>query len=160
QTDGANCGGCGKACAAGSSCSAGMCSCGTGMTSCGGTCVNTQTDVNNCGSCSKACTNGAVCTAGAGTGGGKCTMNNMTYNGHITHYDLGGATVACHYPTNTLPQYYAAMNEFDYNAAAVCGACVEVTNGGNKLTVLIADECPYKGNEQWCFQGSHHIDMI
>jgi expansin (peptidoglycan-binding protein) len=91
-----------------------------------------------------------------------CVPDATVYNGHITHYDLNGATVACHYPTSTLPMYFAAMNEFDYNTAAVCGACVEVTNtqNGRKLNVLIADECPFAGNEMWCFNGSHHIDMI
>jgi expansin (peptidoglycan-binding protein) len=69
--------------------------------------------------------------------------------------------VACHYPTNTLPQYYGAMNEYDWKDSGVCGACVEVTNSQNqkKLVVQITDECPYKGNEQWCKQGSHHIDL-
>jgi expansin (peptidoglycan-binding protein) len=54
------------------------------------------------------------------------------------------------------------MNTADYLAGAVCGACVEVTNSqnGRKLTVLIADECPEASNQQWCYSGSHHIDMI
>ena len=53
------------------------------------------------------------------------------------------------------------MNEFDWNNSGVCGACVEITNSQNqnKLVVQITDECPYKGNEQWCTQGSHHIDL-
>jgi expansin len=91
-----------------------------------------------------------------------CNVDNTVFNGHITFYDLGSAIVACHYPTSTLPQFYGAMNTADYNAAAVCGACAEVTNSqnGQKLTVLIADECPAATNQQWCFAGSHHIDMI
>jgi expansin (peptidoglycan-binding protein) len=69
--------------------------------------------------------------------------------------------VACHYPTNTLPQYYGAMNQQDYDDAAVCGACVEITNTQNNSTlqVEIVDLCPIQGNEEWCFNGSHHIDL-
>jgi len=83
----------------------------------------------------------------------------MTRNGHVTHYSLATSMVACHYETGSLPQNYGAMNEYDWNAAAVCGACVEITNGGSKVVVTIVDQCPYKGNEQWCYQGSHHVDL-
>jgi len=85
----------------------------------------------------------------------------MQRSGHITTYNLATSMVACHYPTSTLPQYYGAMNEFDWNSSGVCGACVEITNSQNqnKLVVQITDECPLKGNEQWCTQGSHHIDL-
>ena len=60
QTDNANCGKCGAACAAGEVCSSGACSatCGTGLTVCSGTCVNEKTDNANCGAC------GTVCPAG------------------------------------------------------------------------------------------------
>jgi expansin len=88
-----------------------------------------------------------------------CDPDTQTRNGHITNYSLATSMVACHYPTSSLPQYYGAMNEYDWNNAGVCGACVEITNGGNKLTVQIVDECPYKGNEMWCYQGSHHVDL-
>ena len=128
---------------------------------CGTTCVNEQTDNNNCGACAKVCATGTTCTAGVCTGGSTCTQDKTVYSGHITYYNLGSATVACHFPTSTLPTYYGAMNEQDYATAAVCGACVEVTNTQNnsKLNVMIADECPVAGNAQWCFNGSHHIDL-
>jgi expansin (peptidoglycan-binding protein) len=155
----------GTACGSNSYCnSSGTCvACAAGQSVCSATCVSTQTDAANCGSCGHACGSGATCAGGMCSNATTCTPDTTVYSGHITHYDLvAGNTVACHYPTATLPTYYAAMNEFDYLAAAVCGACVEVTNTQNnaKLTVLIADECPYAGNEQWCFNGSHHIDMI
>jgi len=88
-----------------------------------------------------------------------CKPDTEVRNGHVTHYSLATSMVACHYPTSTLPQYYGAMNEYDWNASGVCGACVEITNGGKKLVVQITDECPFKGNEQWCKPGSHHIDL-
>jgi hypothetical protein len=69
NTDTANCGSCGRACAAGQVCSGGSCvvSCGAGLTNCGGTCRDTQTDANHCGACGTACTfaNGVgACVAG------------------------------------------------------------------------------------------------
>jgi expansin (peptidoglycan-binding protein) len=82
----------------------------------------------------------------------------------MTFYDLGGSTPACHFPPNGLPQYYGAMNEQDYAASAVCGACVEIRNTENNstLTVQIVDECPCEEpNLEWCCnaQANHHIDV-
>lgn len=103
-------------------------------------------------------TGGSSATGGSG-GSSSCTTDPTVYNGRVTYYTLT-STPACHYQGN-LPQYYAAMNEQDYNNAQACGACVEVTNKDNnqKVTVLIVDECPVAGNEQWCYNGSHHIDL-
>jgi expansin (peptidoglycan-binding protein) len=99
--------------------------------------------------------------AGSGGTGGTCTPDANVYTGHITYYTLSTSMVACHFPTASLPQYYAAMNEYDYRNAAACGTCVEITNSQNqsKLTVQVVDECPFVGNEQWCFSGSHHVDL-
>jgi expansin (peptidoglycan-binding protein) len=133
---------------------------------CGTTCSNPQTDANNCGMCGNACAPGGTCTAGkCNNPVVMCTADNTVFSGHITTYSLvhqaNGVSVACHYPDSALPQQYGAMNEFDYLSAAACGACVEVTNTQNnsKITIPIVDECPLRGNEQWCFQGSHHIDL-
>jgi choice-of-anchor A domain-containing protein len=65
-TDAANCGACGNACAAGSTCSAGTCSVCSG-TVCGGACLATATDSANCGACGNACAIGSTCSAGACT---------------------------------------------------------------------------------------------
>jgi expansin (peptidoglycan-binding protein) len=51
------------------------------------------------------------------------------------------------------------MNEADYRNAAACGTCVRVDYQGKTLDLQIVDECPYKGNEQWCGPGGHHLDM-
>ena len=64
QTDEMNCGACGTACSAGTTCEAGVCRCATGSTMCERACVNTQTDEMNCGACGTACPAGRVCTAG------------------------------------------------------------------------------------------------
>jgi expansin (peptidoglycan-binding protein) len=144
-------------CGTGQTCMNGTCMCVTGML-CGTTCVDVQNDHDNCGACNTACAADGSCVDGKCVNP-MCTTDTMTRNGHITHYTLATSMVACHYPTSSLPNYYGAMNEYDWNTAGVCGACVEITNGGNKLVVQIVDECPYKGNEQWCFEGSHHIDL-
>jgi expansin (peptidoglycan-binding protein) len=145
-------------CGTGQTCSNGTCMCMTG-TLCSGSCVDTTADTNNCGACGTKCDSAGACVDGKCVNP-TCNPDTMTRNGHVTHYDLAkNAMVACHYETSELPTNYGAMNEYDWNAAAVCGACVEITNGGSKVVVTIVDQCPYKGNEQWCYQGSHHIDL-
>jgi expansin (peptidoglycan-binding protein) len=154
----------GDACAAvtcpqGQTCSNGACMCMTGML-CSGVCADTQNDLNNCGGCGTKCAADGACVSGMCVNP-MCNPDTEQRSGHITTYQLATSMVACHYPTSTLPQYYGAMNEYDWNESGVCGGCVEITNSQNqkKLVVQITDECPYKGNEQWCKQGSHHIDL-
>ena len=147
----------GVTCGTGQTCSGGTCMCMSGML-CTNSCVDAQNDANNCGGCGTKCATGGSCVSGMCVNP-TCNPDTQTRNGHVTHYTLATSMVACHYPTSSLPQYYGAMNEYDWNTSGVCGACVEITNGGTKLVVQIVDECPYQGNEQWCFQGSHHIDL-
>jgi len=144
-------------CPTGQTCSNGTCMCTTGM-ACSDGCYDFQNDQNHCGSCTNKCAADGACVSGACVNP-TCKPDTEVRNGHVTHYSLATSMVACHYPTSSLPQYYGAMNEYDWNNAGVCGACVEITNGGKKLVVEITDQCPYKGNEQWCKPGSHHIDL-
>jgi hypothetical protein len=88
QTDAANCGGCGRPCAAGQVCDAGQCrapdsnacttTCGGGRTCqqgmcvcppaqdfCAGACTDTQTSDDHCGACDAACEGGKVCEGGS-----------------------------------------------------------------------------------------------
>lgn len=146
-------------CGEGQMCVDGACQCMTGML-CGTTCVETQDDKAHCGRCDNPCASDGACVDGTCVNP-MCAPDTQTRNGRITYYQLATPMVGCHWPTNTLPQYYGAMNEFDWNTAGVCGACVEITNSqnNNKVVVQIVDQCPYEGNEQWCTQGSHHIDL-
>jgi expansin (peptidoglycan-binding protein) len=149
----------GVSCPMGQTCSNGACTCAMGM-ACPDGCFDTQNDQNHCGGCSTKCAADGACVDGMCVNP-MCNVDMEQRAGHITTYNLATSMVACHYPTSTLPQYYGAMNEFDWNNSGVCGACVEITNTQNqkKLVVQITDECPYKGNEQWCKMGSHHIDL-
>lgn len=54
-------------------------------------------------------------------------------------------------------RYFGAMNTADYDTAATCGACVEVTRDGTqKVVVTIVDQCPTPTNPK-CTAG--HIDL-
>lgn len=52
--------------------------------------------------------------------------------------------------------YFGAINTADYNQAATCGACVEVTRGDKKVVVTVVDQCPIDSNPK-CVKG--HIDL-
>jgi expansin (peptidoglycan-binding protein) len=55
-------------------------------------------------------------------------------------------------------EYFAAMNTQDYNTAAQCGACVEVTRNdtGQSVVVTVVDQCPVGTNDK-CVSG--HLDL-
>jgi expansin len=92
-------------------------------------------------------------------------------NGSVTYYTFpgAGAQVNCSFAvTGTDPdtvagvstgggEYFGAMNTADYNNAAVCGACVEITRDGTRtVDVTIVDQCPTASNPK-CKTG--HIDL-
>ena len=98
QTDPANCGSCGSACAEQRMCVTGACMCREGLTVCGSSCVNTSSDPLNCGGCGIVCEGGMVCSGsrcslvcdeGLTNCGGAC-VDIMTDVGHC-----GGCTNAC-----------------------------------------------------------------
>lgn len=121
-------------------------------------------------------------SGGMGTGGvmelppsvtpGTCLADLGGYqNGSVTKYwfDQGTTQVNCGNPelgrnpdrleyvdTND-GKYFGAMNTADYDTAATCGACVEVTrDGSKKVTITVADQCPVGSNPK-CKTG--HIDL-
>jgi expansin (peptidoglycan-binding protein) len=126
-------------------------------------------------------------TAGSGTSGsgnaagqdpgpsvvpGQCDADLGGYqNGSVTFYTfaMGTALVNCSYGTNQGNpdrvdfvntgdgQYFAAINTADYDTAATCGACIEVTrDGSRKVTVTVVDQCPIATNNK-CKTG--HLDL-
>ena len=103
QSDRLNCGACGRQCASGEVCSAGVCTlmCQTGQTNCSGSCVNTTTDRNNCGMCGNVCAAGRICQ------GGTCVLSCPS-----------GQTACGSVCVNTVTD------------AANCGACGNTCTGG------------------------------
>jgi expansin len=104
---------------------------------------------------------------------GNCKQDLGGYqSGWVTWYTFSQGTelVHCSFPTHKgSPDkvdfiqtgngtYFGAMNTSDYDNAAVCGACVEVTRGdqNKKVTITIVDECPISTNNK-CTAG--HIDL-
>lgn len=92
-------------------------------------------------------------------------------NGSVTFYtfSMGTELVNCSYGTHVGNpdrvdfvttgdgQYFAAINTADYNTAATCGACIEVTRDGNrKVVVTVVDRCPIETNPK-CTAG--HLDL-
>lgn len=66
DSDLANCGACGQACAPGEICNGGSCelTCKDGLVECDGACRDTNTDRNHCGECSNACPSDSICVDG------------------------------------------------------------------------------------------------
>ena len=100
QNDAANCGGCGKACAAGQVCSAGVCgvTCLGGSTLCSNKCVDVKDDAANCGGCAKACAAGQVCSNGTCAVtclGGSTLCANKCVDEQNDAANCGGCGVAC-----------------------------------------------------------------
>ncbi len=109
-----------------------------------------------------------------GSSGSACSDSLPEYtngNGSVTYYTFpsSGAAVNCGFAvTGTSPdtvafvdtgngQYFGAMNTADYDDAATCGACVEITRDGSRtVTVTIVDQCPSSSNAP-CKSG--HIDL-
>lgn len=64
QSDTANCGACGRTCATGGSCGAGLCTCpGAVGRDCGGVCTDVARDPSNCGACGAGCAPTQACLA-------------------------------------------------------------------------------------------------
>jgi len=74
------------------------------------------------------------------TPGGSCEAAPGDAMGEGTYYDADG-TGNCSFDAST-DLMVAAMNGVDYNTAAWCGACLEVTGPSGAVVVRIVDQCP------------------
>ncbi|MDP3213212.1 MAG: hypothetical protein Q8S73_03840, partial [Deltaproteobacteria bacterium] len=93
QTSAAHCGTCGRACAAGESCNAGVCglACPAGRTACTGTCVDLNSDPAHCGACGRACGGGQWCIAGACGGGPNYAVDSSLTAATVPYVDACSA---------------------------------------------------------------------
>jgi hypothetical protein len=109
QSDTQNCGRCGNACTAGTTCHAGLCRYGPEPSVCVGQRVDLQKDRANCGTCGVTCASGQTCTEGrcvcvgpdSGTCAGVCVslttdVNHCGACGHAC--EAGGSCIEgrCH----------------------------------------------------------------
>lgn len=73
--------------------------------------------------------------------GGSCTSARPEATGEGTYYDATGAG-NCSFDATPDDLMVAAINEPDYDVAAWCGACLEVTGPMGTVTVRVVDKCP------------------
>ena len=66
---------------------------------------------------------------------------SVLHNGEATFYGDGGGG-NCGFPGEEQPQFHGAMNQIDYDSAAVCGAWVHITGPKGEVTAFIDDRCP------------------
>lgn len=70
-----------------------------------------------------------------------CTPIPAAESGDGTYYAADG-TGNCSFDASPNDLMVAAMNAADYNVAAWCGACLEVTSGTASVVVRVVDQCP------------------
>jgi expansin (peptidoglycan-binding protein) len=83
---------------------------------------------------------------GSGAGGPgpapDCT-NPELHQGEATYYTFASGDGACMFgPSSEDPLMIGAMNQTDYAAAAVCGACVRLTGPNATIDIRVVDLCP------------------
>lgn len=87
----------------------------------------------------------AVLAACAGSeddaGPGSCDEAPADESGEGTYYAADG-TGNCSFDASPDDLMVAAMNAPEYQSAALCGACLEVTGPSGSVTVRVVDQCP------------------
>ena len=152
-----NCGACGAVCVGGLPCEWGACVCPDGLVYCDDACR----PMSECVTSAFGGPTDITTEPPADWSGGDVCPGTEVFESTATWFTLGGALPHCSYPPEGLPEYYAAINEEDYAESAACGACVRVyhPSSAKTLDVMLADECPAAANPEWCYPGSHHIDL-
>ncbi len=83
---------------------------------------------------------------------GQSDCPSQTYTGTATYYSTAGsAPGACSFPTSENLTYICAVNSTQYNTAAMCGACLQVSGTLGQQIVYVVDE----GNSL----GTNALDM-
>ncbi len=73
--------------------------------------------------------------------GGTCTAIPAAESGDGTYYAADG-TGNCSFDASPNDLMVAAMNAPDYDNAAWCGACLDVTGPMGEIVVRVVDQCP------------------
>ncbi|MBN1760500.1 MAG: hypothetical protein JW863_19380 [Chitinispirillaceae bacterium] len=66
---------------------------------------------------------------------------SVLHSGEATFYGDGGGG-NCGFPGEEQPLFHGAMNQIDYDSAAVCGAWVHIVGPKGEVTAFIDDRCP------------------
>ena len=94
--------------------------------------------------CSKGPDPTADSTAAGASGPGPapdCT-NPEVHQGQATYYDFANGDGACMFGPSPNDLMIGAMNQTDFAAAAVCGACVRLIGPSATIDIRIVDLCP------------------
>ena len=160
--DALNCGGCGRPCATGQACEAGVCrqGCSVGLLQCGASCVDTNTSTAHCGMCNRACTGTQTCSAGAcacpnaGTlCGTECfaTQTDALHCGNCTTACGAGQTCVAGQCTCPQGQTRCGTACVDINTSNEhCGGCNEPCGTGS---TCMAGECKCPTGQALCGTG-------
>ncbi len=72
---------------------------------------------------------------------GSCASVPAEASGDGTYYNADG-TGNCSFDASPDDLMVAALNAPDYQSAALCGACLQVTGPNGSVTVRVVDQCP------------------
>jgi len=78
---------------------------------------------------------------GSGPEPGSCEAAPAEQSGEGTYYSADG-TGNCSFEASPNDLMVAALNAPDYQSAALCGACLEVSGPNGTVTVRVVDQCP------------------
>jgi expansin (peptidoglycan-binding protein) len=76
------------------------------------------------------------------SGGGTCASVPAAETGDGTYYTTADGTGNCSFDASPNDLNVAAMNAVDYDHAAWCGACLDVTGPQGHVIVRVVDQCP------------------
>jgi expansin len=71
-----------------------------------------------------------------------CQASEPSHTGEATYYTFANGDGSCMFGPSPDDLMVGAMNHTDYAAAAVCGACVDLTGPSGAIRIRIVDQCP------------------